>query len=373
MNITVKPPDVNESEAGFTVTDDGLRFGLAAVKGVGTRAGDGITEARQADGPFESLFDFCSRVDPRLANKAVIEALVKCGAFDSLGGHRSQYVAVVDRAISAGQRMRADRQSGQTTFFEQFASAVPAQEVAENLPGIPEWTEQELLAAEKATIGFYLTTHPLAKHADELNRFANTDAGRLHEFEDGTELTLGGMLSQVRVNVVQKGRSAGERMARMSVEDLSGKCEAVAWPEVFVRNESLVRNESVVFIRGRLDLRREPPSIVISDMIPIDQAPLRLADSVAIRLDERHQDEHTMEELRRLLSQHRGDCNVYLEVVSTDQSVTRVRADSSFSVTPDTSFAETIAEFLGEGHLSFNAIGPRKRSFRNGGRNWRRN
>ena len=373
MGIEVLPPDVNESEVGFTVTDRGIRFGLAGVKGVGARAVESIVEARKTDGPFESLFDFCSRVDLRLANKAVIEALAKCGAFDTLGGRRSQYLAVVDRAIVAGQRMQADRQSGQTTFFEQFASASPARETAENLPAIPEWTKGQLSSAEMETIGFYLTNHPLATHSDVLKRFANTDAGRLHEFEDGTELTLGGILSDVRVNVVQKGRSAGERMARMSLEDLSGRCEAVAWPEVFVRNEPLVRNESVVFIRGRLDLRREPPSIVINDVVPIEQAPLRLTESVVLTLDERHQDEHTMEELRRILSEHRGNCGVYLELVGPDQSVTTVRADSSFSVTPDASLAEAVDAFLGEGHLTFNAVGPRKRAYSNGGRQWRRN
>jgi len=372
MGIEILPPDVNESETGFTVTESGIRFGLAAVKGVGTRAVESIVEARR-EGRFESLYDFCSRVDLRVTNKAVIEALVRCGAFDCLGGRRSQYVTVIDRAIGAGQRMQADRQSGQTTFFDQFASASGARAVVENLPAVPEWNEQELLAAEKATLGFYLTTHPLARHSEVLERFANASTDRLRQFEDGTELTLGGMLSQIRHAVVQKGKSAGERMARMSIEDLFGKCEAIAWPEVLVRSEPLVKNEAVVFIRGRLDLRRDSPNIVINEMVPLEEAPLRLTESVVLTLDERHQDERSMEELRTVLSRHRGDCPVYLKLVAPDQSVTTVRTDSSFSVTPAASFAEDIGGLLGEKNLAFNAIGPRRRSRRNGGRHWPRN
>ncbi|HUV39370.1 MAG TPA: DNA polymerase III subunit alpha, partial [Planctomycetota bacterium] len=376
MKIRILPPDINESEAGFTVTDSGIRFGLAAVKGVGTRGVEGIVEARRGeDGPFKSLFDFCSRVDLRVANKAVVEALIKCGAFDRLGGRRTQYLAVLDRALRAGQRMQADRGSGQTTFFDQFASASSEAPGVENLPDLPEWTEQQLLAVEKETLGFYLTTHPLIKHREELETHANTPIDRLKEFDDGTELTLGVMLSQVRHTVTQKGKSRGERMAMMNLEDLSGKCDAVAFPRAFVSNETLIHDEAVVFVRGKLNLRREPPSIEIEQIVPLDEAPLRLTESVVLTVDERHQDKEAMQELRGLLARHPGNCSVFLKLVAPDGLVTTVRADSSFSVTPDASFRDDVAAFLGEGHLSFIAVGPRLKvqSVRNGGGSWRRN
>jgi DNA polymerase-3 subunit alpha len=393
MGIDILPPDVNESEPGFSVTDtpSGIRFGLAAAKGVGTRAAENIVEARRGgkgdrtpDGvkgpvPFSSLYDFCSRVDLRLVNKGVIEVLVKCGAFDRLGGKRAQYLATLDRAIGAGTRIQADRQSGQASFFDQFASGGGGKDAAvETLPSVPEWNEQELLAAEKEAIGFYLTTHPLVKQAGVLSRFANASTGALREFDDGTELTLGVMLSQIRFTVTRNGKSPGERMAVMNLEDLSGRCDAVIFPSDLARNEPLIRDEEVVFVRGRLNLRRETPSITISEIVPLAQAPLRLSQSVTLRLDAAHQGPSCMEELRGVLMRHHGNTGVYLEIEGKEGdpkrnelrlgTPVRVRADSSFSVTPDESFARDIRRLLGEDALRHNPVGPKKQSPRNGGR-----
>jgi DNA polymerase-3 subunit alpha len=181
------------------------------------------------------------------------------------------------------------------------------------------------------------------------------------------------MLSQIRHTVTQKGKSRGERMAMLSLEDLTGKCDAVLFPGDFAKNESLVRDESVVFVRGRLNLRREPPSIAVSEIIPLDEAPLRLTESVVLTLEERRQERDAMQELRRILSDHPGNCGVFLHLVAADGSATTVRADSSFSVTPDAALRGDLEEFLGEGHLTFTAVGPRRRRARNGGRNWHRN
>jgi DNA polymerase-3 subunit alpha len=211
------------------------------------------------------------------------------------------------------------------------------------------------------------------KHGSVLARFANASTDALREFEDGTELTLGVMLSQIRFTITRNGRSKGERMAMLSLEDLSGKCDAVIFPRDLAQNEPLIKDEEVVFVRGRLNLRRDTPSITISEIVPLKEAPLRLTESVALRLKEPHQESRGMEELRGILMRHHGNTSVYLELVGPGESVTTVRADSSFSVTPDDSFAEEVSRLLGEGHLRYNAVGPRKQSARNGGRNWHRN
>jgi DNA polymerase-3 subunit alpha len=383
MGIDVLPPDVNESEPGFSVipteSGPGIRFALAAAKGVGERAAQNIFEARR-ERRFESLFDFCSRVDLRLVNKGVIEALIKCGAFDSLGGKRAQYLAVLDRAIGAGTRIQADRQSGQASFFDPGEGASDAGGVRETLPAVPEWNEQEILAAEKEAIGFYLTTHPLVKRGPLLARFANASAGALREYDDGTELTLGVMLSRIRFTLTKKG----ERMAFMNLEDLSGRCDSVIFPSDLARYEPLIRDEEVVFVRGKLDLRRETPSIIIGEIVPLAQAPLRLTESVTLRLDAAHQEPTHLEGLRGVLIRHHGNTGVYLDIErkgepQTQLNVggppdsiplrgTKVRADSSFSVTPDDLFAADVRRLLGEDALKYNPVGPRKQSARNEGR-----
>ncbi len=373
MGLKLLPPSVNDSAAGFTVTDQGIRFGLAAVKGVGERAVESMVSARE-DGPFTSFYDLCSRVDLRVVNKSVLEALVSAGAFDPLGGRRAQYAAVLDRAMNAGQRIQADRQSGQSSFFDAPGGPGAKDEVRENLPNLPEWSETQMLAAEKSTLGFYLTSHPLARHSELIARFSNATAAKLGEFEDGTELTVGGMLTGVRYTVTRNGKSRGERMAMMNLEDLSGKCDAVVFPGDLVRVEGLVKDEAVVFVRGRLNLRREPPSIAVNEIIPLGEAKQKLTEAVVLRLDERQQDSKVMESLRAVFAKHRGRCSVFLELAGPAAGVTLVRADSSFSVAADASFEDDVTALLGEGHLAFRPVGPKRQPARNGGgRQWRKN
>jgi len=181
------------------------------------------------------------------------------------------------------------------------------------------------------------------------------------------------MITGVRYTVTRNGKSRGERMAMMSLEDLSGKCDAVVFPGDLVRVEGLVKDEAVVFVRGRLNLRREPPSIAVNEIIPLGDAKQRLAESVVLRIDERQQDHKILEQIRAVLSKHRGRCGVFLEIAGPAAGATLVRADSSFSVTADAAFEDDVAALLGEGHLSFRPIGPKRQQNRNGGRPWRRN
>ncbi len=373
MNLKILPPSVNESEAGFTVMEDGIRFGMAGVKGVGERAVESIVEAREK-GKFTSLYDLTSRVDLRVVNKAVLEALISAGAFEPLGGRRAQYAAVVDRAISAGQRARADKLSGQTSFFE-AAGASDADEVRESLPDAPEWTQDQVLEAEEKTLGLHLTSHPLDRDRGEIECFANADPRDVGTMEDGIELTLGGWISDIRYTQTRNGQSRGERMAIMSLNGLKGKCDCVAFPEAFVANERLIKDKTKVFVRGKLNLRREPPSVAVNSIIPIGtgEARQKLAESVVLRLDDRQQSPEAMEQLRAALTRHRGHCGVFLEIQGTGEKPTLVRADSAFSVTPDDSFEAEVAALLGAGHVSYRPIGPKRQASRNGGRPWRKN
>ncbi|MBW2622014.1 MAG: DNA polymerase III subunit alpha, partial [Deltaproteobacteria bacterium] len=163
-DVTVLPPDINQSEVDFTVEDGKIRFGLAAIKGLGLAAIESIVEAR-ADGPFTDLFDLCQRVDLRRVNRKVIEAVIKSGALDSPDVHRSQMAAVMDEAMETGARAQRDRETGQTSLFE---SLDDQDEVRVHWPAVPEWRETLRLSYEKEALGFYLSGHPLARYADDM-------------------------------------------------------------------------------------------------------------------------------------------------------------------------------------------------------------
>jgi DNA polymerase-3 subunit alpha len=244
--------------------------------------------------------------------------------------------------------------------------------VKETLPDIPEWSEQEILSREKATLGFYLTSHPLARYSDVITRFSNVSTDRLRDFEDGTEVSLGAMVSDIRYTFTRNGKSQGERMAIVKLEDLSGSCEAVFFPRELAKNEPLIRKDAVLFVRGAVSFRREPPSIKVSEVVTLSDAPQRLTESVTIRLEPRHQETKVMEELKQALKRHHGSCPVMLELIQSDGPAAKVRTDLSLSVTPDETFTDDVDRVLGAGHVVPNALKPRKQAARNGGRPWPR-
>ncbi len=173
--IEVLPPDINESDKDFTVVEDRIRFGLAAVKNVGEAALDSIIEERLADGPYTSLEDFCCRVDLRRVNRRVLESLIKAGAFDSLGLKRSQLFAILDQALEQGQAAQRDRLSGQISLFAVMDSEDEQQHTKIEIPSIPDWTDQEKLSFEKETVGFYLTGHPLDDYREDILSVTDTN------------------------------------------------------------------------------------------------------------------------------------------------------------------------------------------------------
>jgi len=172
MNIEVLPPDVNESETGFIVTPHGIRFGMAAIKNVGATAVEAIMRAREQGGRFQSLFDFCKRVDLRVANKKTIESLIAAGAFDSINKNRAKMLRLVEPTISAAQKSQEMEEQGQSSLFEGGAKN-PDEFSAPPDITVPMWQESEKLEREKSVLGFYVSGHPLLRFEQEINAFAS--------------------------------------------------------------------------------------------------------------------------------------------------------------------------------------------------------
>jgi DNA polymerase-3 subunit alpha len=297
--IDVKPPDINLSNVGFTVVYEPgeahdsnhghIRFGLSAVKGVGEKAILAIIEARKTeDGPFKSLYDFCERVPLGSVNRATIEALIKCGAFDAIHGveQRAAMVAALDAAIAAGQAAAADRDAGQMNFFESFAEAAPQQaaETQTTLPHCPAWTMHERLTHEKAALGLYVSSHPLDEHRGALERFTTVAIADIGQLKAEVEVIIGGMLTRVRHTFVKQGRSAGQKMAMITLEDSTGSIDGVVFSDTFAIVAPMMEAERIVFIKGKVDRRREEPSIRVEQVIPIERGAEELTRAVKIVL-----------------------------------------------------------------------------------------
>ena len=215
MDITVLPPDVNRSDAEFTVADGKICFGLSAIKGCGGGAANAISNDRSQRGLYRSLFDFCERLDPSMVNRTAVESLIKAGAFDALGAKRSQLFAAIDRALQAGVAAASDRRSGQKGLFGDDEDQQP-DAGATNLPDVPPWDDRQRLINEKEVLGFYLTSHPLAEHEETLATYCSHTSAKAAELKHRTEVMLGGMLSSIKFRTLRTRNRATQAGMRCS-------------------------------------------------------------------------------------------------------------------------------------------------------------
>jgi len=351
MGITVLPPDVNQSEMSFTVVPEGIRFGLAAVKNVGEGAIESILAARAADGPFSSLFDFCSRIDLRRVNKRVLESLVKCGAFDSFNARRAQLWEALDTMIEAAAGAQRDRSQGQVSLF-----ATASQPVLEpRLPDVPEWPERTLLANEKEALGFYVTGHPLAEFARELAKLTtpSRDFGALAE---GAEVRVGGLVTAVKNYNDRKG----ETMAFVTLEDLDGSFEVTIFSKLFKTCAQLVVPDAAVVVVGKANVSegggREGAKAVVKvladEVLPIAEARERLVRAVHLRLLTPGLERATLEGVGRLVRRHRGAVPLYLHLVTPQHSEAVLRAGGGCLVRPAPELVSGLEELLGKEAVS---------------------
>jgi len=350
MGIEVLPPDVNESGVSFTplyTEKKGvIRFGLAAVKGVGEKAVEHIMAARDKAGRFASLFHFCEHVDLRAANKQVLEALIKAGAFDRLGGNRAQMIAGLERAMQSGASLQGDRLCGQMNLFGQTAADDHAQDL-QHLPEVAPWPEAQMLAFEKEVLGFYVTSNPLGHHAQTIDVYSTTNTTRLAQIGQDKEVVLGGMVTRIRYNLTKNGRNAGAKMAVFTLEDLQGQVDVVLFPSVLAEFGGLVEEDKVVFVRGRVDHSRERPNLLASEVIPLEDIRRKVAAKVRIRLHAKDVTDEKIAQIRTICQHHRGKSPV-LVALQTDKGRVYAAADKQLSVDPDVDFCRQMRSLVGE-------------------------
>jgi DNA-directed DNA polymerase III PolC len=269
VGISVLPPDVNESRVDFTVVGEDIRFGLAAIKGVGEGAVRAVIEARERGGPFLDLFDFVGRVDTKQINRKVFEALVKCGALDSLPGNRAQHLDALDTALEISIRTARDRDSGQVSLFgdveQSHAELRPA---LRNLPPPPVL---EALGWEKETLGIFVSGHPLADVAEALARGGAVAVKDLRGKQDDEVVTIAGMVTAVRRTLTK----AQQQMLIATVEDMSGSVECIVFPKSYAQLQAAFVADAIVTVKGRVRFRERRGAT------PGDESPVELSVQVA--------------------------------------------------------------------------------------------
>jgi DNA polymerase-3 subunit alpha len=301
--VEVRPPDINRSASAFSVVfDEGeprdnlhghVRFGLSAIRGIGAATIESIIREREARGPFASIFDFAERVSGRTATRAVVESLVKCGAFDGLHSieRRAAVFASIDQALAAGAAAAEDRRCGQLSMFGGAEAAAPpapgAAPPPRPLPSAPPWDRLTLLQYEKEALGFHLSGHPLDEHAALLEAFCDATTATVGGAAHDGPVTLGGILSSVRLRTAKRGPTSGQRMAIVTLTDRSGSLEAVVFPAAFARCGGHLQEGAMVVLAGKVDRSQAgEPQVVVDQVIPLSQVAQQLAGTIEIDLCE---------------------------------------------------------------------------------------
>jgi DNA polymerase-3 subunit alpha len=356
MGITVLPPDVNESESRFTVVGEQIRFGLVAIKNVGETAIQSILATRRDKGRFRSIFDFCERVDLRLVNKRVIESLIKCGAFDSLGAARAQLMAVADKAMEAGAGTQRERIQGQVSLLDVLEAEGGLSHQAGAMPDIPEWSPNQRLAAEKETLGFYVTGHPLTDYRDVIAKVAAVTTDRLAACQDEETVTLCAIVSAVK-EITTK---SGERMAFVTLEDMAGTVETVAFPELYKANLLHLVKGAAVMIKGQVDVGEEVVKLLLSEVSPLADIEVRqaaggrrqAAPAVEITIEETHLSDSTLEQLKSLLLKFPGPTPVRLHLSVAPGAQVTIAASPDITVAANESLRREVEALLGPGTMT---------------------
>lgn len=400
MGITVLPPDVNESEIDFTVVyapdTEGkvkrpkgkplsqkgkirdpmgprIRFGLGGVRGCGGSALEAIFEARRdedgAQQPFTDVFDFGARVDLRRVNKGVVEALIQCGAFDSVhekdGVTRAQATAAVEQVIERGRKMAAERNSGQTNLFGLLGGGDDDAARALTHPGgefprVEPWDSRELLAREKQTLGFYVSGHPLDRYASELLRFCTATTEGIGALPEGTQVTVGGSVEGYR----ERTTKTGNRIAFFSLEDSLGRVEVIVRPRVLDRDgvRETLQGGAPVLVSGMVQYERDrnggggggggddetrEAKVVLDEISPLAEALTKKTRSVRVRVRVERHDRMLLQALRDTLQRHPGGCPVSLEIAS-DKRWTVSLVTTGLSVDPTDALMASVERLFGE-------------------------
>jgi len=344
FGIEVLQPDVNESGVYFAPTREGkaIRFGMAAIKGVGEGAVEAILKARGESGKFKTLSELCERVDGRTLTKKPLEALIKTGACDSFGQTRASLFAQIERTLGRAASILSDKQKGQSSLFGALEEKTPA--IPEAISNLPEWPQHELLAHEKELLGFYVTGHPLTPLVPLLEKYSLTNTAKLVELPNRSLTRIGGMIAAVSHGVSKK---SGKPYSMVTLEDLEGSVQLLVMND-YDKFRPLLEANKAILVTGEVSTGEDKPKIFPQEIMPLGDAPKKYTKQVHLRLHMAHLHPEDMLKVQELVAAHTGKCPLFLCFMRPEGGTVFVGAHERFSVTPSLELEHAANKLFGE-------------------------
>ncbi|MBT7298368.1 MAG: DNA polymerase III subunit alpha [Victivallales bacterium] len=345
MGLRILPPDVSSSDLRFGVADGVIRFGMGAIKGVGSGAAETILAARRKGGAFKGLQDFCERCGDAV-KKLAMENLCRAGAFDSFGLKRSQVLAILAATMSAAQQAVRDRAVGQISLFDMLSDPADRAGFDVPVPNIEEWPSRELLSYEKELLGFYVTGHPIAEYMDTIQTYQIDDIAELHGLDNDTGTRVGGLISGLDM---KRSKKDNRPWAVLQLEGMSGDIECLAFADTFEEYGEVIVPESVVFVEGVFSKSEDDAGdtkIIVRRGISAEQAPEALAVEVHIRLREDELGPDTLTQVREICQGHEGQTSVLLCLILANGDVAFIQPEG-LRVHNTVAFRESLTALIG--------------------------
>jgi DNA polymerase-3 subunit alpha len=320
-----------------------IRFGLAAIKGVGEVAVQAILKARSEGGKFRTLAELCERVDGRSVSRKILEALIKCGACDCLGQTRATLFAQIERTLARAASVISDRQRGQSSLFgtlEDKAAALP-----EAVARLPEWPDHELLAHEKELLGFYVTGHPLTPYAAILEKYTLHNTATLAQLQNRALTRIGGLIAAVQNGISKK---SGKPYSMVTLEDLEGSVQLLCMNENYDKYRELLVAGKAILVIGEVNTGDDKPKIFPQEIMPLEDAPRRYTKQVHLRLHTAHVQPDRLDSIQQLVAAHPGKCPFFLCFVRPTGEVIFLQTHERFSVAPSTGLQAEADKLFGE-------------------------
>jgi DNA polymerase-3 subunit alpha len=344
FGIEVLQPDVNESGVHFAPARDGkaIRFGLAAIKGVGEAAVEAILKARNEGGKFKTLSELCERVDGRSLGRKTLEALIKTGACDCFGQTRATLFAQIERTLARAASILSDKQKGQSSLFGALEEKAPP--MPEAISNLPEWPQHELLAHEKELLGFYVTGHPLTPFAPILEKYALVNTVKLAELPNRSMTRIGGLIAAVTHGFSKK---SGKPYSMVTLEDLEGSVQLLVMNDHDKFRPLLEPNKAILVV-GEVNTGEDKPKIFPQEIMPLEDAPKKYTKQVHLRLHTAHLKPEQLNAVTELVAAHPGKCPLLLCFMRPGGEVVFVDTNERFNVTPSLKLQQEADAQFGE-------------------------
>jgi DNA polymerase-3 subunit alpha len=351
MGIKVLAPDINESFKDFTIDNDSIRFGLGAIKNVGSGAIDIIVEEREKNGKYKNITDLCKRIDLRQVNRKVIESLIKAGALDCFGKKRSQLLNVLDTVLSEGQKHQKMASQGIMTVFDllnEIQDEGGSDDDTTEYPDIDEIPENELLKGEKEVLGFYLSSHPLIKYQYMLN-ILTTSTSQLEEMENDTPVMVGGIVKDIKIY----NTKSQEKMAFVTIEDIEGVADVVVFPKLYLSNMRYIDEDKILVIKGRYNTSNDRKSVVAEDIYEITEAIEKLTEHITIKINPLGMTKEKISQIKVVVTSNKGSIPLKFVIKREGKYEVAMSVAEEYYVKPKVSLFKQIEDLIGEDRIEF--------------------